>query len=158
MVLYSLNRSLKVRVRVNVPVPVRVKVDTLYLVCSRSIELMQSMVLYSLNRSLKVPVKVRVKVRVKVPVPVKVSVRSSLLACWLTFPFPLSFPFPLRLGLGLTLIISQKFSTLVLKFFNFSIFICIFAPDIVHISNESTGQKPSCRGGNSLNYTLLGKP
>ena len=36
------------------------------------------------------------------------------------------------------------------------IFLIIFAPDIVHISNESTGQKPSCRGGNSLNYTLLG--
>ena len=28
--------------------------------------------------------------------------------------------------------------------------------DIVLNSNKSTGQKPSCRGGNSLNYTLLG--
>jgi len=32
----------------------------------------------------------------------------------------------------------------------------IFASDIVHISNESTGSLPSCRGGNSLNYTHLG--
>ena len=52
----------------------------MYLVCSRSTELMQSMVLYSLNRSLKVPVPVNVpvpvsvKVSVKVPVPVKVKV------------------------------------------------------------------------------------
>ena len=50
-----------------VPVPV----DTLYLVCSRSTELMQSMVLYSLNRSLKVRVNVPVIVPVKVSVSVK---------------------------------------------------------------------------------------
>ena len=54
-----------------------VKVDTSYLVCSRSTELMQSMVLYSLNRSLKV--RVRVKVNVSVPVPVPVD--TSYLVC-----------------------------------------------------------------------------
>ena len=30
--------------------------------------------------------------------------------------------------------------------------------DIVLNSNKSTGLEPSCRGGNSLNYTLLGYP
>ena len=30
--------------------------------------------------------------------------------------------------------------------------------DIVLNSNKSTGLQPSCRGGNSLNYTLLGYP
>ena len=30
--------------------------------------------------------------------------------------------------------------------------------DIVLNFNKSTGLEPSCRGGNSLNYTLLGYP
>ena len=60
-------------IAVPVPVKVSVKVDTSYLVCSRSTELMRGMVLYSLNRSLKV--------RVSVPVPVKVKVSVSVKQC-----------------------------------------------------------------------------
>ena len=61
MVLYSLNRSLKVKVRVsvNVPVKVNVPVDTLYLVCSRSTELMQSMFFTRLIAALRLALRLR---------------------------------------------------------------------------------------------------
>ena len=46
-----------------------------------------------------------------------------------------------------------KFNLIILAFPNKFYYLCT---DIVHHSRKSTGQIPSCRGGNSLNYTLLG--